>query len=103
MYGNVFISYLKEGQTPTVWDETKAINANAKPSPAMGFAFDPSAVQTEIASLSAVIQEYVLSLSTGAVDPDRIMSEFLAKLDGAGAKKLQAEVQRQLDVWKVKK
>jgi putative aldouronate transport system substrate-binding protein len=100
MYGNQFLAYFKEGQSTTDWVETSAINTNAKPSPALGFVFNPIPVQTEIAGVSAVVKEYELSLDTGAVDPDRVLPEFLAKLKGAGSDRIIAELQKQLDAWK---
>ncbi|MDR3146429.1 MAG: DUF3502 domain-containing protein [Treponema sp.] len=100
MYGNQFLAYFKEGQNVTDWDDTMTMNKSAKASPALGFAFDSVPVQTELASVSAVVKEYELSLSTGAVDPARVLPEFLDKLRGAGSERIIAEVQRQLDAWK---
>jgi putative aldouronate transport system substrate-binding protein len=100
MYGNQFLAYFKEGQSTTDWEETIKINVGAKPSPALGFVFNPIPVQTEIAGVSAVVKEYELSLDTGAVDPDRVLPEFLAKLKGAGSDIVIAELQKQLDAWK---
>jgi putative aldouronate transport system substrate-binding protein len=103
MYGNQFLAYFKEGQSTTDWVETSKINTSAKPSPALGFVFNPIPVQTEIASVSAVVKEYELSLDTGAVDPERVLPEFLSKLKGAGSDKVIAELQKQLDAWKQSK
>jgi putative aldouronate transport system substrate-binding protein len=103
MYGNQFLAYFKEGQNISDWDDTMTMNRSAKPSPALGFAFDSVPVQTELASVSAVVKEYELSLSTGTVDPARVLPEFLDKLKGAGSERIIAEVQRQLDAWKAGK
>ncbi|GHU05569.1 ABC transporter substrate-binding protein [Spirochaetia bacterium] len=100
MYGNQFLAYFKEGQSTTDWVETIAINKSAKPSPALGFVFNPIPVQTEIAGVSAVVKEYELALDTGAVDPVKVLPEFLAKLKGAGSDIVIAELQKQLDAWK---
>lgn len=99
MYGNQFLAYLKEGQGADDWDITKELNASAKPSPALGFVFDPVPVQNEIASVSAVVSEYESGLSTGVLNPDEALPEFLEKLDQAGADTIIAEVQSQLDAW----
>ena len=99
MYGNQFLAYLKDGQGEDDWEVTKELNASAKPSPALGFVFDPVLVQNEIASVSAVISEYESGLSTGVLNPDEALPEFQAKLDQAGADTIIAEVQRQLDEW----
>jgi putative aldouronate transport system substrate-binding protein len=103
MYGNQFLAHLLEGQDLNVWDETKKLNQSAKASPALGFSFDPTPVQTEIASISAVASEYTSVLDTGAVDPERALPEFLAKLKAAGSDRVVAEVQRQINAWKATK
>lgn len=103
MYGNQFLAYLKEGQDADVWDQTIELNTSAKNSVALGFAFDPSNVQNEIASVNAVVKEFELSLDTGAVDPATTMPQFLDKLEQAGSQTIIDEVQRQLDEWKATK
>lgn len=103
MYGNQFLAYLKEGQGKTDWEDTQKLNDGAKPSPALGFVFDPTNVQNEIASVSAVVKEFELSLDTGSVDPEKTMPEFLSKLEKAGSKAIINEVQKQVDAWKAAK
>lgn len=103
VYGNQFLAYLKEGQGENDWAFTQELNANAKPSPALGFVFDPVPVQNEIASCAAVVGEYEVGFSTGVLNPDEVMSEFLEKLDKAGADAIIAEVQSQLDAWAANK
>lgn len=102
-FGNQFNGYLREGQEEGVWEETKALNESAIPSEALGFVFDPEKVQTEIASTSAIVTEYLLMLDTGAVDPEEKVPEFLDKLEKAGAQKIIDEMQAQIDAWKVTK
>ena len=102
-FGNQFNGYLREGQEDGVWEETKALNEAAIPSEALGFVFDPEKVQTEIASTSAIVTEYLLMLDTGAVDPEEKMPEFLDKLEKAGSQKIIDEMQTQIDVWKAAK
>lgn len=103
MYGNQFNAFLKEGQEKDVWEKTDALNKSAKPSVAIGFAFDPSNIQNEIASVSAVVKEYELSLDTGSIDPEKVLPEFIKKLEQAGSKTIIAEVQKQVDAWKAAK
>ena len=99
MFGNQFLAYLKEGQDPTDWIETEKLNANSTPSVAMGFVFDSVPVQSEIAAVSAVIGEYEAALSTGVLDPNEYLPEFLEKLEQAGSDVIIAEIQSQLDAW----
>lgn len=103
MYGNQFMAYLKEGQAADDWEKTIELNESGKTSVAFGFVFDPANVQNEIASVSAVVKEYELSLDTGAVDPETTMPQFLEKLEQAGSQIIIDEVQRQLDEWKKNK
>lgn len=103
MYGNQFLAYLKEGQVEDDWEQTIAMNESGKTSVAFGFVFDSTTVQNEIASVSAVVQEYQLSLDTGAVDPEAVMPEFLNKLEQAGSQVIIDEIQRQLDEWSANK
>ncbi|MDO4306768.1 MAG: ABC transporter substrate-binding protein [Eubacteriales bacterium] len=103
MYGNQFLAYLKEGQVEDDWEQTIAMNEAGKTSVAFGFVFDSTTVQNEIASVSAVVQEYQLSLDTGAVDPETVMPEFLNKLEQAGSQVIIDEIQRQLDEWSANK
>lgn len=103
MYGNQFLAYLSEGQGENDWADTIEINENAKPSPALGFAFDSTKVQTEMASVQAVVKEYELALDSGSVNPEEKLPEFLDKLEKAGCQKIMDEIQRQLDEWKASK
>ena len=65
--------------------------------------FDPTNVQNEIASVSAVVKEYELSLDTGSVNPEKTMPVFLEKLKQAGSQVIIDEVQKQIDEWKAAK
>lgn len=103
VFGNQFNAYLRPGQEEDVWEQTQKINDEATPSPACGFAFDATAVQTEIASVTSVVKEYVIMFDTGSIDVDENYDVFLDKLKTAGSEKIIAEVQRQLDEWKASK
>lgn len=98
-YGNQFNGLYREGQGENDWELTEEINNSAKPSLALGFSFDPKNVQTELASVSAVVDEYYHSLATGSLDLDKALPEFLEKLEQAGSKKVIEECQNQLDAW----
>lgn len=99
VYGNQFNALYREGQGENDWADTAAINDSAEPSRVLGFSFDSTPVQTELASISAVVDEYYLALETGGVNPDEVLPEFLEKLEQAGSKTLIEECQRQLDQW----
>jgi len=99
-FASVFNAYKLEGMPETVWEETRDLNMNAVASPLIGFAFDPTPVQSEIAQCTSVRQEYLPALELGYSDPDELLPEFLEKLEIAGAQKIIDEMQSQIDAWK---
>lgn len=82
-----------------MWEQTKEINNNAQASPLLGFAFDAANVSAEIAQCKAVVDEYIPSLDSGSVDPDKYLPEFLSKLEASGVDKIISEMQTQVDAW----
>ena len=75
-----------------VWVSAKAI-------PAFGYVFDQTNVETELAALANVGEEYALSLCVGSVDPATALPEFLDKLEAAGMSKVIEEANIQLDAY----
>lgn len=100
VFGNVFNGYLLEGKDPGVPEETRKENESAIASPINGFKFDSAPVAAEIANLTSVIDQYGPGLNTGTVGPEEKLAEFVDKLKKAGADKVVAEAQKQLDEWK---
>ena len=96
---NQFITYVWEGNQPTLWEDIKNFNNNAEKSIATGFTFDPTNVATEITSLQNVYEEYQKSLEYGFVEPDQGIQELNSKAMDAGLEKVIAEKQNQLDAW----
>ena len=99
MFGNQFITYVWNGDSPTIWEETDAFNKSAKKSAAFGFSYDSANVKTELAACSNVVSEYNVSLTSGLVDPETAIPEFVEKLEASGIDKIIAEKQSQLDAW----
>jgi putative aldouronate transport system substrate-binding protein len=99
MYGSVFNSYLIPGQDLTVWEDTVKVNNSAAPSPLIGFVLDPTPIQTEIANVTAVWEEYK-GLGDGSADFDRTYPAYLAANKAAGMDRVITEIQRQVDEWK---
>jgi putative aldouronate transport system substrate-binding protein len=83
-----------------VWEATKKINMEAAPSPLLGFSFNPEPVNSELAQCKSVVDEFLPGLENGAVDPSALLPQFLDKLEKAGASRLIAEMQKQIDAWK---
>lgn len=96
--GNQFQGYVFKGNTPTIWEDTKAFNGRALKSKALGFVFDSTPVKDEVAACQNVLNRYVPGLEMGVLDP-RTLTDFIAKLKAAGGDKIIAEKQRQIDAW----
>jgi putative aldouronate transport system substrate-binding protein len=103
MHASTFNAYLLPGQPDDVWEKTRQLNMNATQSVIIGFSFDPTPVNAEISQCESVRKEYLPALELGTVDPDKVIPEFVDKLDKAGAPKLIAEMQRQINAWKATK
>ncbi len=99
LLATTFRSYLLVGQPEDVWEQTKKVNEEAKPSPALGFTFDPTIVKTEVANCTAVIKEYDDGLSMAILSLDKDYPQFIEKLEKAGSDKIIEEMQKQIDAW----
>ncbi len=88
--------------TAQFMDKLAEANAKAKAGN-MGFIFDPSPVQNELAACSAKIDEFNTNLKFGKhetmADVDAALAAFSAALDEAGIQKVVEECQRQLDAF----
>lgn len=99
MHGNQFLSYVFEGEEPDVYVNMDAFNQSAAKSKALGFTFNGDPVKNEVAACSAVLTQYRGVLESGSVDVDRVLPEFLKKLEDAGIERIIKEKQSQLDAW----
>ncbi len=99
MFGSVFNAYPSSEAGIKENADSLGTNRASLASQALGFAFDPEPVKSEIAQLTAVIKEYGGPLQQGQVDPAKALPEFLGRLRSAGVDKVTAEVQRQLNAW----
>ncbi|MCR5101363.1 MAG: ABC transporter substrate-binding protein [Butyrivibrio sp.] len=98
--GNFFIQWPLEGsgsEESLKWEDEQ--NHNAPSSPAMGFTFDASSVQTQYTAVSNVIQQYLPGIACGSVDPDTALEEFRQALKDAGYDEIISAKQDQLDAW----
>ncbi|GFZ75760.1 ABC transporter substrate-binding protein [Paenibacillus marchantiophytorum] len=102
VFGNGFLADMQQGQNQEVRDLTLKENSEAKSSPILGFTFDPGPVQSEIANIQAVNDEYGPALNTGAISSDQKLAQYIEQRKKAGIDKVVAEVQKQLDAWKQK-
>lgn len=103
VFGNQFNAYLKPGQTPDTWEKTIELNNNAIVPASNGFSFNEENVKAEGANINAVRNEYSTALETGAVNPDKILPEYINKLKASGIEKYDAEVNAQWEAFLMSK
>jgi putative aldouronate transport system substrate-binding protein len=99
LLGNSFISHTWKNSSLDANKKEADFNKSAVKSKAMGFSFVSSSVQTELAALNSVTDQYKVGLESGTLDPVKVLPEFIAKLKTAGIDKVIAEKQKQLDEW----
>jgi len=103
MFGNIFNDFYSTEDTVGAWPLSHQDNVSATPSQALGFAFDPTNVKTELAQVQQAQQQYGYPLHFGRVDPASGLDNYLNKLNAAGVDKVIAEIQKQLTAWKASK
>ena len=94
--GNIRILPPSADEGLTYWDDFSAYYDAAEALPYGSFIFDNSVVETEGAAIANVYAEYGFNLVSGAVDPETVLPEFLAKLDAAGMEDFVAAANEQL-------
>ncbi len=82
------------------WDEVKALNEAATPSPLLGFSFDTAPVADELAACIAIYTEYRPMLMTGTGDPAETIATMMDAMRASGFDDVLAEAQSQIDAWK---
>ncbi|CAM3164280.1 ABC transporter substrate-binding protein [Paenibacillus lupini] len=103
VFGNQFNAYLKPGQAADTWQKTIELNDNAVVLASSGFTVNEESVKAEIANINAVKNEYETALETGAVDPNKVLPEYVSKLKASGAEKVDQEVAKQWDAFLTQK
>ncbi len=98
-FGNTYNQYLEVGQDPQLFENQKQFDAKAASEPALGFNYDATAVNAQIAQVTSVLEEFLPSLAAGAVDPDVYLPQMLEKLETAGIDKIIQDKQTQLDAF----
>lgn len=103
MFGDLFNDFYSSEDVVGAWPLSLQDNKTATPSQALGFAFDPTNVKTELAQVQQAQQQYGYSLIMGRVDSVSGLRTYLSKLHDAGIDKVVSEIQHQLDSWKSSK
>jgi putative aldouronate transport system substrate-binding protein len=99
-FGNQFNAYYTDPAAVGNWEKTKQINDSAKPSPILGFTFDRTPVETELAQTSEVFTRVFKPIYAGDGDVAANLKAANDELKAAGADKVIAELQKQIDAWK---
>lgn len=100
VFGNTFQSKLLPNQSNDLFDEVREINANSRKVATLGFSPNIDEIKTLVASVSAVLDQYLIPVSGGYVNPDEKIPEFIAAMEQAGVNELIAALQGQLDDWR---
>lgn len=95
VFGNQFNAYLKPGQAADTWEKTIELNNNAIVPASNGFQYSEDKIKAEAANINAVKNEFEAALETGAVDPDKVLPDYIAKLKASGIEKVEAEITAQ--------
>ncbi len=99
MFGNQFSAYHRARKQVGAWEATKIMNHTAYPARALGFVVDRMPIETEIAQVVAVWDEFVKPIDWGGNSYADNAAGVSQKLNDAGAQVFIDEVQRQLDAW----
>lgn len=99
-YGNARNQYRLAGKQEDYYDQLDAVNNTATTGVIFGFSFDGSNVTTEMASCSAVLDNYKKGFYNGVYeDVEATLAEMNAEMYAAGLQTILDEAQSQLDAW----
>lgn len=89
------------GSSTDYMEQMKELNKTAVAKPNRGFIFDKSNVESELAAIANVYDEYYDVLIVGQNDNvDELVDKFIAALKANGMDTVIAEAQSQLDAWR---
>lgn len=101
--GNQMLNYTRVGEDPNKYQNYEKFNemVTSNPSRIFGFVFDPEPVKNELISIDNANKAFIDGLKSGQLDPEENLPKLLEKQKAAGADKVIAEAQKQLDAWLV--
>lgn len=94
--GNLFNTYLLQGEPETKWEEFKKFNQNSKASPLLGFNFNTKNILDNITNISDIINIFGSALHSGTLNPHEFVPKLNERLYDAGIEKVIREIQMQL-------
>jgi putative aldouronate transport system substrate-binding protein len=98
-----FNMYVVDPAPANMWTDLKEFNKTAKPSPILGFVFDDSKVQTQLAVIKNAYAKYKAQVTTGVADPNEVVPKMIKDLEDAGINDVIKEAQDQINAWKASK
>jgi putative aldouronate transport system substrate-binding protein len=84
---------------PKMWEVVFAGYKDAVATKTVGFSFDVTSVQAEIAAAKVAKDKYWNGLATGTLDPATTVPTMIKEMEAAGLRKVQEECQKQFDAW----
>lgn len=100
--GNQMLNYTRVGEDPKKYENYEKFNAmiSSNPSRMFGFIFDPEPVKNEIIAIDTAQKAFADGIKSGQLDPEENIPKMLEKQKQAGADKVIAEAQKQLNAWR---
>ncbi len=96
--GDVFNGYMTNTSPGYSFNLVKKWNSSGIASPAVGFTFNPTSVQSQIANMSSVASQWVQPLFNG-VYPVSKFNQFEHQMQAAGQAQVLKAMQQQFDAW----
>lgn len=81
------------------WDEVRELNDNATASVLLGFFFDTTPIQDQLASCIEIFNRYKGEVLTGTTDPAVSVPQMMEEMRAAGFDDIVAEAQAQVDAF----
>ncbi|EFM08927.1 extracellular solute-binding protein family 1 [Paenibacillus curdlanolyticus YK9] len=99
--GNQMLNYTRVGEDPKKYENYEKFNAmvSENPSRIFGFIFDPEPVKNEMIAIDTAQKAFADGIKSGQLDPEVNIPKMIEKQNAAGAGKVIAEAQKQLDAW----
>jgi putative aldouronate transport system substrate-binding protein len=94
-----FTMYPVAPNTADQWTMVQEWNENATASVLLGFSFDRTNVENELASCELIMSRYKEELYTGTTDPSVVIPELYEQLESAGLETIRTEYQNQINDW----
>ncbi len=81
------------------WDEVKVLNEGAEASPILGFSFDSTGLENQVANVVEVWGRWQSEVYTGTLDPKEVLPQVIEELNAAGMQDIIEAGQTQVDAF----